>query len=97
MHAMLSDPGSPSGISPSLSAQGKPCKESAIPSCWLPRSLKPSPTALIFVTWLNCLREVRLPYGLHCSLCTLHNYCSSPVPVTSLTPLVVQHSIRVAG
>ncbi len=34
-------------------------------------TLKPSPTASLLLTGLNCFGEVRLPCGLQCSLCTL--------------------------
>lgn len=67
LHATLLDPGSPSEShhdDPSVLASGV---------------LKPSPTALIFLTRLNCFGEVRLPCGLQCSLCTLHDFCSPEI------------------
>jgi len=61
------DPGSPSG-----SHQCDPCVLAS-------GTLKPLPTAFLLLTGLNRLREVRLPCGLQCSLCTLHD-CCSPKP-----------------
>ena len=62
-----------------------------------------SSTALISLTRLCCLGEVRLPCGLRHSLCTLHLLrfacLHQPVKtgVQSATPREAQHSIRVAG
>ena len=65
LHAMLSDPGSPSEISPyRLHCAGF-------------RFVNTVADCLAALTGLNCFGEVRLPYGLQCSLCTLHNCCSS--------------------
>jgi len=41
---------------------------------WASGTLKPSPTALLLLTGLNCFGEVRLPCGLQCSLCTLQAF-----------------------
>ena len=75
IHAMLLDPGSPSGISPCSVLRASPARSLRFLRPGF-RHVKTVANCFVFVTRLNCFRDVRIPYGLHCSLCTLHNYCS---------------------
>lgn len=63
----------PRSMTPAAPRESHQCDSSVMAS----DLLKPSPTAFITLTGLNCFGEVRLPCGLQCSLYTLHLYCSS--------------------
>ena len=55
---------------------------------------KPRQSVLIFIGAIPALQDHDNPYGLHNSLCTLHQYCSRDAVLTAEKHLLISHSAK---
>ncbi|WP_435274350.1 hypothetical protein ACMAZF_07525 [Psychrobium sp. nBUS_13] len=55
---------------------------------------KPRQSDLIFIGAMPALQGHDIPYGLHNSLCTLHQYCSCDAVLTAEKQSLISHSAK---